>query len=85
VSELVTNSVRHAGLGPGDRITVRLWIDNDSVRAQVAHPGSGFVPPDRVGGWGLRLVEELARQWGIDGSPTETVVWFEIEPEPAEA
>jgi anti-sigma regulatory factor (Ser/Thr protein kinase) len=83
VSELVTNSVRHAGLSPGQRISVRLDVEGEHVRVEVEDPGDGFTPtPRRPGdrrdaGWGLYLVDRIADRWGVtDGSPA--VVWFEI-------
>ena len=45
VSELVTNSVRHAGMGPDGRIRVRVRLDRDSIRLEVTDGGPGFVPP----------------------------------------
>src|SRR3954454_22158285 len=82
VTELVSNSVRH---GAGD--TVRLIIDRrapDRLRCEVVDDGRGFVPvaraadDEREGGWGLQLVEQLSRDWGVrEGS---THVWFELAP-----
>jgi anti-sigma regulatory factor (Ser/Thr protein kinase) len=83
VSELVTNSVRHARLAPNQRIELRVLTGPDHVRVEVKDPGGGFRPtPRRPGdqrdeGWGLYLVDRLADRWGVlDGSPA--VVWFEI-------
>jgi anti-sigma regulatory factor (Ser/Thr protein kinase) len=85
VSELVTNSVLHAGLTPDDCINVHLRADRHGVRVEVRDPGTGFVSAvaadrgtrRRLGGWGLMLVDRLADRWG-----TETVgptrVWFEL-------
>jgi anti-sigma regulatory factor (Ser/Thr protein kinase) len=84
VSELVTNSVRHANLAPGQRIELRVTVEPGTVRVEVEDPGPGFTPrPRRPGdrrdeGWGLYLVERIADRWGVtDGSPA--VVWFEID------
>lgn len=84
VSELVTNSVRHAGLRGADRIELRVQATDGCVRVLVTDPGRGFdrpVPaprPEEPFGWGLYLVNELADRWGVqrDG---ETLVWFEID------
>ena len=83
VSELVTNSVRHAGLAPSQPITLRAEIKGTSLRVEVRDEGRGFEltprQPDPVGnsGWGLLLVAQLADRWGLadDGA---TTVWFEI-------
>jgi signal transduction histidine kinase len=80
ITELVSNSVRH---GAGE--TVRVIIDRrgpDHLRCEVVDDGRGFLPiaraadPDEEGGWGLQLVEQLSRDWGVrEGS---THVWFEL-------
>ena len=84
VSELVTNSVRHSGVGPGDRVRLTVASRGDKVRVEVVDPGSGFEPRPRTAdqekgsGWGLHLVERLAARWGVE-SGRRTRVWFEIE------
>lgn len=82
VSELVTNSVQHAGIGPEDSIRLRLRIDGGTVRVEVRDNGPGFDAPasppprDADKGWGLFLVEQLADAWGV--GPGGDGVWFEI-------
>jgi anti-sigma regulatory factor (Ser/Thr protein kinase) len=90
VSELVTNSVRHAGLGPENYyVEMRISTHDHRVKVEVIDPGGGFVPSsrtgprDRVGGWGLFMVEQLACCWGVDEG-TPTTVWFEL-PVPEDA
>jgi anti-sigma regulatory factor (Ser/Thr protein kinase) len=85
VSELVTNSVRHAGLPPDDQISVTVVISAGSIRGRVCDPGPGFeVPsepgprPDLRGGWGLPIVETLSDRWGVERNG-HTCVWFEID------
>lgn len=83
VSELVTNAVRHARLGPHDVIEVSARVDDGILRIAVRDAGVGFEVAPRtiassdVAGWGLHLVAEIADRWGaaIDGA---TEVWFEI-------
>ena len=76
VSELVTNAVRH-GIGA---ITLRIEAEPDAVRVEVADDGKVVVAPNPTpgdhGGWGLRIVDQLADDWGVlDGS---TKVWFRL-------
>ncbi len=84
VSELLTNSVLHAGLSTGDLVRVSLAVRGGTVRGEVRDPGGGFVPPeepgpraDLGGGWGLRVVDGLCDRWGVNGVG-ETRVWFEL-------
>ena len=84
VSELVTNSIRHADLAPGQHIELRVRVLPGCVRVEVEDPGPGFTPtPRRPGdrredGWGLYLVERIADRWGVvDGPPS--IVWFEMD------
>ncbi len=85
VSELVTNSVLHAGLSPDDRIGVVVTASDGSVRGEVYDPGPGFdVPPepgprpDLKGGWGLPIVERISDRWGVERDRFVRV-WFELD------
>ena len=80
VSELITNSVKYGGDGP---VRLDVTASGERVRAEIVDQGAGFTPKQRdgdlekVGGWGLHLVEQLTTEWGTyEGS---THVWFEIE------
>jgi len=83
VTELVGNSLRHAGLGPDEGIRVRIARQRGSVRVEVTDPGPGFSPGrDRPGrsqtsGRGIYLVEQVADRWGVERTG-ETCVWFEL-------
>ena len=83
VSELVTNSVKHARVTEDDSIMLGVKIDGGVVRIEVRDPGPGFEPPvaappdDADEGWGLFLVEQLADEWGVDKATQ--AVWFEID------
>lgn len=84
VSELVTNSFRHAGLGSSGRIVVHMFATPDHVHVDVTDQGRGFdyrrrndASPDGSG-WGLFMVEEVANRWGMH-SNGGTTVWFEID------
>jgi anti-sigma regulatory factor (Ser/Thr protein kinase) len=87
VSELVTNSLRHAELGPEDSIVLVVGVDDATVRVEVADSGKGFeyaappVDPQDVDGWGLYLVQTLSDRWGVDraGDHGRTKVWFELD------
>jgi anti-sigma regulatory factor (Ser/Thr protein kinase) len=79
VSELITNSVKY-GDGP---VRLEVTAEDDRLRAEIVDQGAGFTPVkrnddlDKVGGWGLHLVQQLTTDWGTyEGS---THVWFEIE------
>ena len=83
VTEVVGNSVRHAGL-VGERSCVRLKIfaSERLVRVEVRDPGPGFRKSivrkpglDEPSGRGLFLVEQLADSWGVV-SDGDTCVWF---------
>jgi anti-sigma regulatory factor (Ser/Thr protein kinase) len=83
VSELVTNSVVHAGTGPDALLELRLALSPEQVRGELIDPGPGFSQPSVLpepgegGRFGLFLVERFATRWGTDSEPTR--VWFEID------
>jgi anti-sigma regulatory factor (Ser/Thr protein kinase) len=85
VSELVTNSVLHANVGPRLMLAVELVMLDDRLRISVIDPGSRLepriLPPDRerVGGNGLLLVDELSEDWGVARDRMGgTRVWCDI-------
>jgi anti-sigma regulatory factor (Ser/Thr protein kinase) len=84
VSELVTNSVRHSGVGPPESVALDVAVDADTIRVEVSDGGAGFEPRPREtdrskpGGWGLYLVDRLADRWGVARNQF-TRVWFEID------
>ena len=84
VSELVTNSVQHARVGPDDSIEMKLAVDERQIRVEIADHGPGFEPrprgPDRHSrsGWGLYLVDQLSDRWGVSRTDG-TAAWFEID------
>ncbi len=83
VSELVTNSVKHAKVSEDDSIMLDVDFAGEVVRVEVRDHGPGFVqpsaaPPDDADeGWGLFLVEQLADEWGVDSE--RQAVWFQID------
>jgi anti-sigma regulatory factor (Ser/Thr protein kinase) len=77
VSELVTNALRH---GRGD-ISLCARVDEERLRVEVIDAGSGFAhdlrhSDDRVGGWGLDIVDVVSSRWGVHEGATH--VWFEL-------
>jgi anti-sigma regulatory factor (Ser/Thr protein kinase) len=84
VSELVSNSVRHAGLGRDDLIRVTAHWSGDRLMVHVrdgggprrASPVSASIrpAPGAESGWGLYLVDRLASRWGT----TADGYWFEL-------
>jgi anti-sigma regulatory factor (Ser/Thr protein kinase) len=83
MTEVVTNAVRHAGVGPEGLLRVELRWSPRQVRVEVLDPGPGFTPHIapvwREGGWGLYLVDRIADRWGVTFLGSGTCVWFEIE------
>lgn len=82
-SELVANSVKHAGSGKHQRIVLLAELRPDFVRVEVYDGGQGFDPELRYtsGGFGLRLVDKLASRWGTNFEHG-CMVWFEVEHAP---
>jgi anti-sigma regulatory factor (Ser/Thr protein kinase) len=87
VSELVTNSIRHAGLARGTRIELAVQVGSGRVRVEVSDPGPGFEPQPvtpslyQTSGWGLYLVDQLSDRWGVIRG-VSTKVWFELDRQP---
>jgi anti-sigma regulatory factor (Ser/Thr protein kinase) len=81
-SELVTNCVRHAGLGSRQRIGLRAHVTDHAVRVEVIDSGTSvgvaMRRPDATGGWGLCLVDRIADRWGVIGD-VGAHVWFELD------
>jgi anti-sigma regulatory factor (Ser/Thr protein kinase) len=86
VSELVTNCVKHARVGPEESIELRVDIADDHVKVSVRDSGPGFEPPERApseeaaeagSGWGLFLVEQLSQSWGVEREQGANV-WFQL-------
>lgn len=80
VSELATNALRH-GLG---EVVVRAVLERDGT-IQLAVTDSGdelpaLQPADplRVGGLGLRIVDELSSAWGTAPFPGGKTVWATV-------
>jgi two-component sensor histidine kinase len=78
-TEIVANAIRHAGLGPEQRIVFFARVQGDFARIEVADPGPGFDPDDLdTEGFGLRLLDKLAARWGVE-TDRGCKVWFEVD------
>lgn len=83
VSELATNAVT-AG---ATTVTVVLTIHRDHVRVAVSDDAAGLPvlqspAPHQTGGRGLRIVSQLARQWGTARSADGKQVWAVLSIDP---
>jgi anti-sigma regulatory factor (Ser/Thr protein kinase) len=88
VSELVSNSVRHAGLAPDDLIRITADWSGTLLRVHVRDGTRGGRPtgisgsirpaPGAESGWGLYLVDRVANRWGTSADG----YWFELRQEP---
>ncbi|MGH2894538.1 MAG: ATP-binding protein [Solirubrobacteraceae bacterium] len=85
VSELVTNSVRHAGVESDRMVTLGLLLLDEHLRITVTDPGCDFEPrlltenADGLGGHGLRLVAQLSASWGVGRDAVgATQVWCDL-------
>jgi anti-sigma regulatory factor (Ser/Thr protein kinase) len=78
-SELATNCVRHAH----SDFELAIHLSRDEIRVEVSDHGQGqpvmrSPTPREQSGRGLRIVQELAEDWGITPSPNGKLVWFNL-------
>ena len=91
VSELVTNSVRHAGIAAGDPIEVRVTGDERHLSVSVHDGGPGFSQPIATNGsrWprglGLKIVAALSQDWAVTCGPGGCTVRCAVDGWPASA
>jgi anti-sigma regulatory factor (Ser/Thr protein kinase) len=86
-TELVANSVRHAGPRAGDHVLFDLSVTAALVRVDVRDGGPGFEPVPRDPTdtspyhWGLHIVERIADRWAVvpANGNGQTRVWFELD------
>ena len=78
-SEVVTNAIVHAGAAPclvvrltRGRVRVEVLDQHADVPVR-RHPG-----PMAVGGRGMEIVDQLARDWGVEHVRNGKRVWFEV-------
>lgn len=83
-TELATNAVNHAGLGPQDTLVLHLAVAPERVRVELCDDGPGFDPRDvqgprgAAGGFGLVMVDRAASRWGV-AADDGNCVWFELD------
>jgi anti-sigma regulatory factor (Ser/Thr protein kinase) len=87
VSELVTNALMHSRGRADAPILLTASVVGGTVRVAVTDAGDGFTPPTyenfklpqrvTLGGYGLYVVDQAARRWGVDRDGG-TRVWFEL-------
>jgi serine/threonine-protein kinase RsbW len=85
VSELVTNSIRHARIDAEQPLRLSASLGDTTLRLELRDGGTqGAVTPqpprrdDDIGGFGLDLVARLSRAWGVDRDGQGTTVWLEL-------
>jgi anti-sigma regulatory factor (Ser/Thr protein kinase) len=84
VSELVGNSVLHAGLDADDIVLVELALGDDRLAITVSDPGSDLIPrllpldPTMPHGLGLHVVDDISSSWGTRRNPGALQVWCEL-------
>ena len=92
VSELVTNSVLHAGAGSGQTVGVVVSISDGRLRIAVTDPAAASSPRligldlDQPAGLGLFFVDRLSASWGVKrDAGGRTTVWcdFAVGDEPS--
>jgi anti-sigma regulatory factor (Ser/Thr protein kinase) len=84
VSELVSNSIRHAQPLPSGEICVRWSLEPDHVHLEIVdgggatRPQAGAAAPSALGGRGLDIVRSVATQWGVDEQDETVIVWADL-------
>ena len=88
VTEVVTNSVEHAGLTAAQPIDLNIQVLPGCLRTEVTDEGTaGFDPvitvpyPGQDSGRGLWMVDQLTDRWGVDFIHG-TRVWWEFDRDP---
>ena len=86
VSELVTNSVRHAR--DSDAITLELEGAETWLRIEVQDADPRWPQPRTPAGFdesgfGFVLVDALAGKWGVRETATGKAVWAELDDQPS--
>jgi anti-sigma regulatory factor (Ser/Thr protein kinase) len=81
ISELLSNSIKHAWPLPGEQVQVTWLVERGSVQVAVSdgggptRPRQDQPPVSAVGGRGLGIVQHLSRDWGIRVDGDGQTVW----------
>jgi anti-sigma regulatory factor (Ser/Thr protein kinase) len=85
-TELVANSVRHAGLDPDDEVELLVESLDSAVHIEVSDSGAGFFPllhtrsrPGKRVEHGLHLIDVLADRWGYRCGSPGCCLWFDLD------
>lgn len=83
VTEVVSNAVRHSG--SDDDVLFAMTPKDGYLCVRVTDGGGGLVPQpgamstEEGAGFGLFIVEQLTRRWGVTREGGKTRVWFELD------
>jgi anti-sigma regulatory factor (Ser/Thr protein kinase) len=84
LSELVSNSIKHAAALPGGEVEVRWAIRSDTLHVEITDGGAATRPNavvaavSAVGGRGLDIVRNVSRQWGVTEDLEVVTVWADV-------
>jgi anti-sigma regulatory factor (Ser/Thr protein kinase) len=89
LTELLSNSIKHSGLRPDQRVRVTADWAGRSLRVVVRDRPAQSPPPPVAGsirppagsesGWGLFLIDQIASRWGTLDNGDGGGYWFEIQ------
>jgi anti-sigma regulatory factor (Ser/Thr protein kinase) len=81
ISELLSNSIKHAWPLPGEKVRATWMVDCGLVELAVSdgggptRPRQDYPPISALGGRGLGIVERLSDHWGVRADPGGQTVW----------
>ena len=88
MTEVVTNSVTHAGLTGAQPIDLNIQVSPGCLRIEVTDEGTrGFDPvaalpaPGQDSGRGFWVIDKLTDRWGVNFT-SSTRVWCEFDLDP---
>lgn len=83
VDELAANAIFHGGSAPSVSIglgegAVVGSVHDDGPGTLALQPAAAEPDPDRMGGWGLLVVQQLTESWSVDYDDLGKTVHFRI-------